>query len=137
VLEAWDVLDEHSKAATVLTPLERVIVDWWTDTGSDDVELFNRTVEASPQLRRTAHQILGHTSPPPKRAKGIEPQRWRHLVHCNAGVLTPLGGDMCICLRELCQLVETLSNSRYIPPPDNPNNGAEGTDSQQIAGQLP
>lgn len=40
-------------------------------------------------------------------------QRWRHLVHCNAGARTPLGGDMCICLRELHMLAETFSASRY------------------------
>lgn len=51
----------------------------------------------------------------------LEATRWRHLTHCNAGARTPLGGDMCICLRELKNIVDQL-----LPPPPCPHPSSHG-----------
>jgi hypothetical protein len=44
---------------------------------------------------------------------------WNHLIYCNAGSRTPLGGEMCICLKELSSVVESLTNYQTIKALDN------------------
>jgi hypothetical protein len=53
VLEAWDVLDEHSKAASTMNPLEVLI---WENRFSFHTSDFDRVVQFSPRLAKAAAQ---------------------------------------------------------------------------------
>lgn len=83
--------------------------DMMSDGPDDsDVAWAQGKLSEAADVARQIHRLPDET----KTMDGAR-DRWHHLIHCNAGRRTPLGGDMCICLHELAMLVETISNGRY------------------------